>query len=183
MVLYTRRPGAKRLTADPENNAGIDLYPLMESAYIFHPETYGKHDVKASENARIEHRKDETVVYIFNPGTILHVTCPYRFRIPAYAFGIIHGRSGNFFKNGIEVFHGVIDPSYRGEIKVGLKFYSTGSFVFRNDIAIAQLVIYGIHWRWELVEISEEEFLRTYSNTSRGEAGFGSTGAVGFGGE
>ncbi|TYA52254.1 dUTP diphosphatase [Formosa maritima] len=83
----------------------------------------------------------------------------------------VRPRSGLAAKKGITVLNapGTVDADYRGEIGVILVNLSNEDFTINNGERIAQLVI-AKHERaeWEEVEILSE--------TSRGEAGFGSTG-------
>lgn len=90
--------------------------------------------------------------------------------IPEGYYGRIAPKSGLADKHGIDVLAGVIDSSYRGEIKVVL--YNTSQVgalqIFRGD-KIAQLIIEK-HYNFP-IDIVEE-----LSDTNRGEGGFGSTG-------
>lgn len=91
--------------------------------------------------------------------------------IPEGYYGRIAPRSGLAVKNGIDVLAGVVDSSYRGEIKVVL-FNSDKSntfFVQKGD-RIAQIIIED-HFNFEFVEVVEE-----LSQSDRGDSGFGSTG-------
>lgn len=90
--------------------------------------------------------------------------------IPEGYYGRIAPRSGLAYKNGIDVLAGVIDSSYRGEIKVIL-FNTDKDKIFEIKIGdrIAQLIIED-HFNFEF-EVSDE-----LSYTERGEGGFGSTG-------
>ena len=86
-------------------------------------------------------------------------------------FGLIKDRSGMAAKKGLHVLAGVIDPNYRGEIKVVA--YNTnelGRVEIRRGERIAQL-IFLVAWCGE-PEITEE-----LSESERGEKGFGSTGS------
>jgi dUTP pyrophosphatase len=91
--------------------------------------------------------------------------------IPEGYYGRIAPRSGIAFKNGIDVLAGVIDSTYRGEIKVLLYNADkhTTFFVEQGD-RIAQLIIEK-HYNFEFIEVVEE-----LSETNRGSHGFGSTG-------
>jgi dUTP pyrophosphatase len=84
----------------------------------------------------------------------------------------VRPRSGLAFKNGITVLNspGTIDADYRGEIGVILVNLSQETFVIQNGERIAQIVI-AKHERAEFIQVQE------LSETSRGEGGFGSTGA------
>lgn len=96
--------------------------------------------------------------------------------IPEGHVGLVRGRSGKAFKERLFVFHGTIDSSYRGEIKVLISWQPSHSspvhkmtrLIQRGD-RIAQLVI---------VPFLAEQLVRveTLDSTERGEQGFGSTG-------
>jgi dUTP pyrophosphatase len=89
--------------------------------------------------------------------------------IPYGFYGRVAPRSGLAYKCGIDVFAGVIDSSYRGEIGVILYNASTMDFVVRTGDKVAQ-IIFEKCYSPVLLEVSE------LSDTSRGEGGFGSTG-------
>lgn len=91
--------------------------------------------------------------------------------IPEGHYGRIAPRSGLAVKSGIDVFAGVVDSTYRGEIKV-LLFNSdkSNTFFVEPGDRIAQLIIEK-HYNFEFVEVVED-----LSETSRGTDGFGSTG-------
>lgn len=90
--------------------------------------------------------------------------------IPEGYYGRIAPRSGLAYKNGIDVLAGVIDSSYRGEIKVIL-FNSDKEnyFEIKKGDRIAQLIIED-HFNLEF------EIVDDLSYTARGQGGFGSTG-------
>jgi dUTP pyrophosphatase len=90
---------------------------------------------------------------------------------PGYA-GFIHPRSGRAAKEGLSMVNapGTIDAGYRGEIQVILiNLDSEKKITIKRGERIAQLVI---------KEISQAEFVEVEQlpGTSRGEAGFGSSG-------
>ncbi len=82
-------------------------------------------------------------------------------------------RSGLAAKNGIDVFAGVVDAGYRGEIKVILFNSSNENFVIKKGDRIAQMIIETIITP-EIEEVSE--FSSLDSQDSRGTGGFGSSG-------
>lgn len=87
-------------------------------------------------------------------------------------FGLIKDRSGMAAKRGLHVLAGVIDPNYRGEIKVVL--YNTnelGRVEIKRGERTAQL-IFMIAW------CGEPEIVEELSESERGEKGFGSTGTL-----
>jgi dUTP pyrophosphatase len=79
-------------------------------------------------------------------------------------------RSGLSLK-GIDVGAGVIDSSYRGEIKVLLINNSELDFFVEKGLKIAQLVL-------ERCSDATIEVVDVLSETERGFGGFGSTGSV-----
>lgn len=83
----------------------------------------------------------------------------------------VRPRSGLAAKNGITVLNspGTIDADYRGEIGVILVNLSNDDFIIQNGERIAQMII-AKHERAEWIAVQE------LTETSRGEAGFGSTG-------
>ena len=87
-------------------------------------------------------------------------------------YGRIAPRSGLAFKHGIIVLGGVIDRSYRGEIKVILFNSSDCDYTFEVNDRIAQLIIEQS--RDQLV--IQESDLNRISKTERGNSGFGSSG-------
>ncbi len=89
--------------------------------------------------------------------------------IPKGYVGLIWPRSGLAVKNGIDVFAGVIDSSYRGEVKVCLYNSSDTPLKITKGDRIAQILIQEIPF-FRLEEVKE------LSKTSRGEGGFGSSG-------
>ena len=89
--------------------------------------------------------------------------------IPEGYAGFIWDRSGLAAKNSIHCLAGVVDSSYRGEVKVVLINLGEEEFHIKKGMRIAQMVIQKI----ENPEIIKVEDL---NETCRGEGGFGSTG-------
>jgi dUTP pyrophosphatase len=78
-------------------------------------------------------------------------------------------------KHGLDTLAGVIDPDYTGEIKVVLQnLDGTQPFVIRPGYRIAQLILEN-YTVAEVVEVPTEN-TPLVDTTSRGAAGFGSTG-------
>ena len=88
--------------------------------------------------------------------------------IPTGYAGLIWDKSG-LASQGFTTMGGVIDSSYRGEIKVVFKNLSEDIYNIRAGQKIAQLLIQKIN-----TPIIKEA--KVEDNESRGEAGFGSTG-------
>ena len=88
--------------------------------------------------------------------------------LPANVCGIIIDRSGRAAE-GIHVVGGLVDPGYRGEIKVALTCTDRAVHYLRVTERIAQLVLVPFVaplWEWA----------GTLTETERGPNGFGSTG-------
>jgi dUTP pyrophosphatase len=89
--------------------------------------------------------------------------------IPEGYYGRIAPRSGLAAKRGVDVFAGVVDSSYRGELRVVL-FNSDKNMPFHIEAGdrIAQLIIED-HFNFEFLETE-------MSHSLRGDSGFGSSG-------
>jgi dUTP pyrophosphatase len=89
--------------------------------------------------------------------------------IPEGYYGRIAPRSGLAAKRGVDVFAGVVDSSYRGELRVVL-FNSDKSMPFHIEAGdrIAQLIIED-HFNFEFLETE-------ISYSLRGDSVFGSSG-------
>lgn len=84
-------------------------------------------------------------------------------------YGRVAPRSGLAYKHGMQVFAGVIDADYTGEIGVILYNASHEPFIYKKNDRIAQLIFTKIdHVEFNLVE--------TLEDTNRGSNGYGSTG-------
>lgn len=88
--------------------------------------------------------------------------------IPEGHYGRVAPRSGLSYKNGIDVFGGVIDPSYRGDM--GVILYNSDDTEIGIEVgkAIAQLII-------EKVSTPPVVIVEELSETKRGENGYNST--------
>ena len=83
--------------------------------------------------------------------------------------GILKDRSSVASKYKVYVHAGVIDPSYRGEIRVLMHNMGSDPFYVTVGMKIAQMVLVPV----PLIEILEVEKL---NDTDRGVGGFGSSG-------
>ena len=93
--------------------------------------------------------------------------------IPTGYVGLVRGRSGLAFKNDIYPFHGTIDSSFRGELKVLIHYDpdvdKPDTYTIKRGDKIAQVVfVQYLSEPTELVDSLDE--------TTRGQNGFGSTG-------
>lgn len=104
-----------------------------------------------------------------NPGEFVAVPTGVAVEIPDGFAGLIWDKSGISIKNGLKQMGGVIDSSYRGEVKVGMVNLSQKEYTFEKGHKVAQMLIQKV----EHVNIEEADEL---SATERGAGGFGSTG-------
>ncbi len=88
--------------------------------------------------------------------------------IPTGCVGLIWDKSSIGIK-GLTTLGGVIDASYRGEVKVVMRNLTDAAVTFTHGQKIAQMLI-------QKVELPEIEEVGVVSETKRGEGGFGSTG-------
>lgn len=109
---------------------------------------------------------------VLNPGQTSAVATGTFIEIPEGYVGLIHPRSGLAANHGITVLNapGTIDSGFRGEIKVLLHNTGARPVIINKEMRIAQLVIQEFVTA-QFVQVDE------LSETQRGDAGFGSTGA------
>lgn len=93
--------------------------------------------------------------------------------IPSGYVGIIKDRSGFSTKNGIETYAGVIDSTYRGEIKVAIRNHRKSPLKIDAGVRFAQLLIVRLSDDTTFQSVAT---LSDLSSTVRGADGFGSTG-------
>lgn len=97
------------------------------------------------------------------------VSTGVKMRIPRGYYGRIAPRSSLAINHSIDVGGGVIDPDYRGEVKVILVNNSDEHYDVKIGDKIAQLIL-------EKVLVTEVHVVQELDNTIRGSGGFGSTG-------
>jgi|TARA_R110000765_G_scaffold297250_1_gene392341 dUTP pyrophosphatase len=90
--------------------------------------------------------------------------------IPDGFVGLIWPRSGLAVKSGIDVFAGVVDSGYRGDVGVCLYNSEDSAFEFKKGDRIAQILFQEVP-NFKIQETTELD------RTSRGEEGFGSSGS------
>lgn len=110
----------------------------------------------------------ETETIQVHPGQNALIKTGVRLEMPDDIMATVHPRSG-LAKEGIIVITGIIDSSYRGEIRVNLANYSKSSVSINPGDRIAQLVFNPVV-RPNFIQVN------ALSETERGEGGFGSTG-------
>ena len=93
------------------------------------------------------------------------------FEVPQGHVMLLFSRSGHGFKDDVRLANcvGVIDPDYRGEVKVKLRADGNKRPVVKQGDRVAQALI---------VKAERQVFdvVDTLGQTTRGEQGFGSTG-------
>lgn len=106
---------------------------------------------------------------ILYPGEVRVIRTGVGILIPYGSAGFVRGRSG-MTRSGFIVLEGTVDCQYRGEIGVMMTSLKGGPALIRKGDRIAQLVI---------VPVGLPGFMPVDSlpPSSRGENGFGSTGA------
>lgn len=106
-----------------------------------------------------------------SPGKTVLIGTGLAIEIPKGYAGFIQPRSGLAIKHGVTVLNspGLIDPGYRGEIKVILHNTGDKTFAVKKGDRIAQIVFL------ETVQVSFK-MVDVLSLTERGKDGFGSTG-------
>lgn len=124
------------------------------------PEAAGL-DIRASIHAVLE------------PGQRKLISTALYVELPKGTYGRLAPRSGLAYKHGIDVLAGVIDSSYRGEIKVLLINLGDEPFCIGPGDRIAQLIVESYVDSY----VIEMKHLGDLSNTVRDSGGFGSTGA------
>jgi dUTP pyrophosphatase len=104
----------------------------------------------------------------FAPGATLAVSTGIAVEFPTTHGALVEDRSGLALR-GLTTLAGVIDPGYRGEIKVVLTNLSASPIEIREGDRVAQLrVVQRIEAQFEEVDVLAE--------TPRNLGGFGSTG-------
>ena len=102
------------------------------------------------------------------PGQTAIIPTGIHIQTPAGTYARIAPRSGLTVKNDLNTLAGVIDPDYRGELKVVLHNFGDSIQTLDKHHKIAQLIL-------EQAITSDVVIVDNLSKTSRGEKGFGSS--------
>jgi len=89
--------------------------------------------------------------------------------IPDGYYARIAPRSGLAYKHGLDVFAGVVDSGYRGEIKVILYNAGEKDYLVNEGDKVAQLIIEKCYL-WDIIIVNE------LGQSNRGDRGLGSSG-------
>lgn len=135
------RPNAKLPTYGSLEAAGADLYACLEEAVTI------------------------------QPGEVFWVPTGIALEVPKGCAGLVYARSSMGAKRGLAPANkvGVIDPDYRGEIRVVLLNHSNQPQTLEPGERVAQFIITPV------LQPAYEE-VAELSDTERGAGGFGSTG-------
>lgn len=106
------------------------------------------------------------------PGTRKLINLHFKMEIDNNKFAKIYGRSSLAAKLAVDEAAGVIDPDYRGEVRVCLANFGATTWTYSAGDRIAQMVIHTFSAE-DPVQVSAESML---DDTTRGDGGFGSTG-------
>jgi len=104
-----------------------------------------------------------------SPGAVVAISTGLAMEFPAGHGALVEDRSGLALK-GLTTLAGVIDPGYRGEVKVVLTNLSDAPITLKKGDRMAQLRIV------RRIEAIFEEATEV-DKTGRGSGGFGSTGS------
>lgn len=134
------------------------------------PQSYTEESVGLDLHAFLQTENGRKNNMLIPPRTVRNVPTGLQVEAPRKYFLVVCSRSG-LAKNGLFVANapGIIDPDYRGEIKVLLYNGGYEAYYVQHEQRIAQLILLPaprplVVESWEL------------SKTERGEKGFGSTG-------
>lgn len=103
------------------------------------------------------------------PGALVNFCLGWAVEIPPSHFGLVHVRSSIGKARWALASSGVVDPSYRGEIKAPLLYLGTEPYTVTHGDRMVQMMIVA---RPNVEDVAAE----TLSDTERGTGGFGSTG-------
>ncbi len=109
--------------------------------------------------------------YRIEPGQRALVNTGLYLEIPPGFVGLVKDRS-SMAAAGIHTLAGVIDSSYRGELKILLVNLGSNAYRISPGQKIAQLLVVPVHT--ESIELVDS--LEDLSASARGAGGFGSTG-------
>jgi dUTP pyrophosphatase len=121
---------------------------------------------KRQDDAAYDLRSTESVIVHFRQRGL--VSTGIKLAMPPTMYAQIHPRSGLALR-GIDIGAGIIDASYRGELKVVLVNNSDENFLVTPGDRIAQLIFHP------LAEVSPV-MVNELEDTERGAKGFGSSG-------
>ena len=131
------------------------------------------HDTDAGIDFFVPENFPETTL---QPGEDVLIPSGIRVVVPEGYALIAKEKSGVATKKKLSIGANCVDESYRGQVHIHLFNFSSNLQVIKPGDKIVQFVLIpiGLH-QPEL--IFESDYMEQYSNTERGEGGFGSTGS------
>jgi len=158
-ALCSLRGGSADEGPEREDVGPLRVMRLTQAATLPERGTHGAvgYDLFASED-----------IVVASRGSAL-VATGIAMSIPRGCYGRVAPRSGLAVKHSIDVGAGVVDPDYRGEVKVLLFNFGDCDFKVEAGMRVAQMIVE----RCATPVVLEVDSLE---DTSRGAAGFGSTG-------
>jgi deoxyuridine 5'-triphosphate nucleotidohydrolase len=160
---------AMTFTLDPEDFKRIPFVPLPEkNLRVIRLSDKATLPTRGSEEAAGLDLYSAEDITVPAKGKAL-VDLQLSMAVPSGCYGRIAPRSGLAVKHAIDVGAGVIDPDYRGTVKVLLFNLSDTDFQVKHKDRIAQLIFENITTP-AVIEVT------TLEDTLRGHGGFGSTG-------
>ena len=123
----------------------------------------------SSGNAGYDIRSNEHLV--IHPGEQALLATGLHVEIPLGMVGVLKDRS-SFARAGLRVSGGVIDASYRGEIKIVLENRGLAPLEIKINDRIVQMLVVSCY-TGNAIQV---ESLDELSSTQRGQEGFGSSG-------
>lgn len=109
------------------------------------------------------------------PGESINIPSGIKVVIPPTYAGIFFNKSSIGIK-GLLVGACVVDSDYRGEVHLNVHNVSNKPVELSPGQKLVQMLVLPYHSA-PMVELDNEYYDQTYSNTTRGSGGFGSTGA------
>ena len=106
--------------------------------------------------------------YVVNPHQTITISLGIAMEIEEGYVGLIWDKS-SLGSKGIKTLGGVIDASYRGEVKVMVHNLEEEAYTFEHGHKVAQILIQKVEFP-DIIETQE------FSESTRGEGSFGSTG-------
>lgn len=151
-----------------EENVVLKFWKEREDAVI--PEiaygnSSGAFDIRSCEEVIIPAHSRKTV-----PNGL-------RIMIPRGYYAVFHEKSGLYFKKKLNVFNGLVDFGYTGELSVMMENHSDEDIVIEKGQKYVQMQLFKIP-EYEISEATNEEFesYKNDENNLRKDGGFGSSG-------
>jgi dUTP pyrophosphatase len=148
--------------------AGWDLKYIPEEAL---PESKDASNASPLEAASQLSPQEQTTLKI-DPGQEVLVPTGIAMALPRGTVGLIWPRSGLAVRAHLDTRAGVIDESYRGEVRVLLRNDGSMPFTIAPGDRIAQLLVQ----RYEVPRVEVVVSLEALGRSERGAGGFGSSG-------